>query len=183
MSILDLLSLLHCLGSFWHIFFSILAADVASCCRICLVRNTYRISTKVCDHTYSTVALDVNTLIKLLCQTHSLLGGKIQCFGCLLLQGTGSKRKRSILDSLAFFHLRDLKFFVLKNLKNLIHLSFIVNIHLLVCSVEFSLQRLFLAIHKEFTIQAPVFFRDKRINLLLPVTDDAKCNRLHTAST
>ena len=120
----------HCLAVSDTYSFSILAADVASAAASAPVRNvTYRIAgTKVCDHILQYRCPWISTPPhSCFVPTHSLLGRKNSVFWMPPAAGVGSKRKRSILDSLASFHLRDLKFFVL-TFKHLIS-SFIVDIH------------------------------------------------------
>ena len=151
MGILDLLSLLHGLGSFRHIVLPVLAADIASCRSIRLIGNTDGIGTKIGDHTHSAASLNVNALIKLLRQTHGLLGGKIQGLGSLLLQGTGGKRQGSILNSFPLLYLGDLELLIFQILKDGIHLCLVMDIHLLVCSVEFGFQRLLLPVYQKFS--------------------------------
>ena len=53
----------------------------------------------------------------------------------------------------------------------------------LICTIKLRLQWFLLAFYFELSIQAPVFFRNKGVDLILSVTDDAKSNWLHSSST
>ena len=55
--------------------------------------------------------------------------------------------------------------------------------HFFVGSVKFSLERFLLPFDTEFSVQTPVFFRNKCIDLILAVADDPKCYRLNTPRT
>ena len=100
MGILDLLSLFHCFFQMGNIL------PHHNCLQYKPLQHlsasseiTGRICTQISDHTYCAAALDIHAFIQLLCQTHGLLCRKIQCLCSLLLQSTGSKRKRRILGT------------------------------------------------------------------------------------
>ena len=54
---------------------------------------------------------------------------------------------------------------------------------LILCSIEFCCKRLLFSLYLEIGVQWPVFFRNKRCDLIFPVCNDAKCHRLHTTGT
>ena len=172
MGILDLLSLFHCFFEMGNILLTIIVSNISSCSTVSFLRDPGRICTQIGDHTYCAAALDIHAFIQLLCQTHGLLRRKIQCFGSLLLKSTGSKRKWRILGAFSFLYLGNLILLPLQSLQYLVHLLLIMDLHPLVCAIESGFQWLFLSIYNEVSIQAPVFFRNKRIDLILSVADD-----------
>ena len=179
MGILDLLILLYCLSALCHIAFSILFSNVCSCRLIGLLGNSCRIRTQIGDDTYCAISLDINTLVKLLGKTHGFLSGKVKCLGRLLLQCTGGKRKGSVFDSLSFFYFCHLIFCVFQLFQDFVHFCLIVNRKLFVCSIEFCLKRLLFPMDLKCAVKAPVFFRNKGIDLFLSVAYDPKRHRLH----
>ena len=67
------------------IFRPVLGSDVFVSGRFSLLGNPGGICTKIGDNTNRTIPLDINSLIELLRQAHSLLCGKIQHLGRFLL--------------------------------------------------------------------------------------------------
>ena len=170
--------------SLCHILFSVGFSNIGSCICIRLLRNTGRIRTQVSDQTNRSTSFNIHTFIKLLCDTHRLWSCKIQCFGCLLLKGTGRKRKRCFFTSLSAFYIDHFIFCIFQICKNLMQFFFVMDGDLLIlCSIEFCCKRLLFSLYLEIGVQWPVFFRNKRIDLIFSVTDDTKRNRLYAPRT
>ena len=184
MRILDLLPVLALLLRACRIGFSILLRHKLFCRRLGFLRYTGRIGTQIRDDTYRAAALDVDAFIQLLCQTHRLLCREIQDFAGLLLQGGGCKRKRCFLYSLSGLYRSHLVGCFVQRLLDL--LQFFLGrdrLFLLCCSIILCKERLLLPFYRQIHIQRPVFLRDKRIDLFLPVADDPQRYRLHAACT
>ena len=169
-------------GSLRDIIFSVIGSYIGSCRLVGFLGDTGGIGTKVGNQTHGTAALDIDSFIELLSDPHGLLGGKIQNFGCFLLQRTGREGKGRFLDALAFFHIADLVLGIFQLLQNFVDLLLAVEQEFLfVCSIKFCLQRLFLPGDIKICVQGPVLLRNKGVDLLLPVRNNAKGHRLHTS--
>ena len=70
---------------------------------------------------------DIYALIKLLGDTHGLLGGKVQYLGSLLLQGTGGKRNRRFLAAFSVLYIFHYIILALQSSQDLIQLFFFMN--------------------------------------------------------
>ena len=115
-----------------------------------------------------------------MCQPHGLLGGKIQIFRGLLLQGTGGEGQRRLLGPLSPLHIRHLVRNAVQFFENLIQLLPGGNSHFLFFfSVKLCRQRFFLSRNLKIRLQCPVFFRNKGIDLILPVSDNPQGHRLY----
>ncbi len=90
-----------------YIGVSIGLGNISSGRLIRLLRHSGGIRTQIGDQSDGAVSLYLHALVELLGQAHSLLSGKVQCLGSLLLQSTGSKRQRRFLAPLAVLYLAD----------------------------------------------------------------------------
>ena len=108
MRILDLLAGLYvlCLAD---IVLTKLLLDVFLRIFVRFLRDSCRICTQVCNQTDRAHTLDLHTFIQLLCDTHRLIGCKIQLLSSFLLQRTCCKRKWLFLRLLTYLYLRNCK--------------------------------------------------------------------------
>ena len=117
----------------------------------------------------------------MLCDTHGLLRGKVQDLGRLLLQSTGCKWKWGLLSPLPFSYFGNLELGILERLSDLFFLLGRMNHQLLLFRpIKLGAQRLFLSLYFQNRIQRPVLFRNKGVDLRLPIRNDTKSNRLNT---
>ena len=175
MCILNLLAAIICLNLLRNVLSSVLLLNVCARCRICLVGNTGRIRTQICDQSDRTTSLDLHTLVQLLRQAHRLLRREIQRIGSLLLQGTRRKRSRCLFRALSFFDFLYDIFFIGKRCLDLLQLSRRFDRQLLTGPIEMCDERLFLTRNLQLGIHRPVLLRDKCIDLILAVADDTQC--------
>ena len=177
MCILDLLSAILSFCRCRYIILSVILFNIFLRHDLCFCRYSGGIGTQIGDHTHSTAALDINSFIELLCQAHRLLCGKIQHLAGLLLQGRCGKGKRRFLYTLSLFHFAYLKLCILQLCHDLIQLFSGGNVYLTVFrAIIFSDQRLLFSFYEKRCIQCPVLFRNKIVDLILSVTDDAQCH-------
>ena len=159
-------------------------ADKASCHCICFFRDTGGIGTQVGNQSNSTLSFDIYSFIQLLSQTHCLLGRKVQCLGSFLLQSAGSKWKRSFFTSLSLFYFTDLIRYTFQFFHDAICFFSGGNRHLLFFfSVELCNQRFLFSRNFKYSIQWPVFFRNKCIDFFLSVRYNPQRNGLYPTGT
>ena len=184
MGILDFLPSLFALGGHSRILVSVVLCDELFRHGLRLRRHPGGVRTQIGDDAYRSVSLDIDSLIELLGQPHGFLRGKVENLAGLLLQGGRGKRKRRFFYPLALLHLAYDKLRPLKLADNPLQLFSGRNRRLFALrSIILCHQRLFLSGYGENPIQGPVFLRNKIVDFLFPVTDDAQRHGLHPART
>ena len=179
MGVLDVFSVLLGIGSGNHILFTITFPDKLLALAVSLLRYTGRIRSQIRNQADRTMTFHRYSFIKLLCDAHCFLGGKIHFFRALLLKRTRCKGKRRFLRPLTPFYIRNFIAGALQRFYNLIHF-FSRNIFLLLwISIVFCHKRLFTSFYSKGGLQRPVLIRYKGINFRLPVGDNAQGNGLH----
>ena len=122
-----------------------------------------------------------DTFIELLCEHHGLAGGKAQFAGCILLQGTRSKRRRRLALALALFHLVHQKFLLLEISHQCFRCLLIVQVKFFPIHMgKLSLKHRGLVL-AQFHAHRPVFHGLKGLNFLFPVADKLDRYGLHAA--
>ena len=165
-----------------HIRGSVMLSDILAGRLVRLFRHPGGIGTQVGDHTHGAVPFDIHAFIKLLGDPHGLGRGEVQRLGSLLLQGTGGKRNGHLLGPLAFLYFFHIIPGVLQFFQNPVQVLLFADADLsLLISVKPGPQRLFGRPIFQKRFQIPVFFRNKRADLFLPVADHPQRYRLNPA--
>ncbi len=179
--ILDLLSALLFLAGLRCVLCPVFLPDKSAGRLRRLVGDSGGIRSQIGNDTCGAVALDIYALIQLLRQPHGLLRGKVQYLAGFLLQRGGGKRQRRLLDSLAVFYRGHLVLCLIQYLLDLLQLfSGRDRLLRLRSTVILGQKRLLLSGHRKGSIQRPVLFRNKGVDLLFSVADDAQRHRLDT---
>ena len=182
MCVLDLLVAISALLPGCCIFFSICRGNIFPRRCVCLISDSGRIRTQIGDHTDCSVPLNINSFIQLLRNAHRLLCSKIQSFCSLLLKSTCGKRERRFADTLALLYISNLKLSVLNLRQYLAKLLFRMDCYpVFICSIKLCRERTFFSFHLQNCIQSPVFFRNKRVDLIFSVSHKTQRYRLHSS--
>ena len=175
--ILYLLSALLPVHTACRIFTSIVLHNIFFCSPGRLFRYPGGIGTQIGNDPHSPAAFYINPFVKLLCQTHGFLCGKIQRFAGLLLQCGRSKRQRRFLNPLSLLHFIHMITLLIQLPENLFQLLSRCNrLFSVLCAVIFGRERFLFSFYGEFHIQTPIFFRDKSADFLFPVADNTQCH-------
>ncbi len=127
-------------------------------------------------------AFDLDALIQFLCRTHGPARLKTEFAGCLLLHGGCGKRRNGRTAARPLFHIGHGVFSILQIGEDAVRFFLIGNFYFTVfIAVQRGGKDLTGAFREKFGVDRPVFFRDKSMDLLFPVNDNAYGNRLHTA--
>ncbi len=177
--LLVLLLLRHDLGC---ILIPVIPGDIlpGRCHR--LVGDPGGVCSQIGDDADRPLPFQLHALVELLCQAHRLLRREIERLARLLLQCRCGERQRCLLDALALLDILHFKAGTLEIFQDFVHLLLGRDLCLFVShAIVLGNQRLFFALDLERRVERPVLFRDKCIDLILPVTDDAQRHRLHPA--
>ena len=108
---------------------------------VCLIGNTYRVSSDIGYKTYCAFTLYLNTFIKLLGKHHCFLSCKVQIFTCFLLECTCCKRRIGFSYLFASLYLFNNKVFSVYGIKYFISVFLALKLDFsFCCSVKLSLK-------------------------------------------
>ena len=148
--------------------------------------NTGRVGTHIGDETYVSLFAYGQTLIKLLGDSHSMAGTKVELTPCFLLEGAGYKRRCWLAGYLFSTYFKNGVVGLLKFITNLFGFFLIVNIQLGAInktnqrsSERCLLRRCYFL--GQLSLDSPVLYRDKFLNFPLAVNDNPYCHRLNSA--
>ena len=162
-------------GSFSEFFRNIIPGrGIRLCGYSCGIRS------QIGNKTDRSLTFDIHAFIELLRDPHGLRCREIQRLGSLLLKRTGRERQRCLLGPLTMLYVSDLEFLMRKLFADRMRLFLGMDGHLFVSPEEMRRDRLFLSAYAEFRINRPVFRRNERRDLCLPVCNHAQRDRLHT---
>ena len=144
------------------------------------VGKAQRVSTHIGDKAQGALALHVHAFIQLLCQHHGALGGHVQLPGSLLLQGRGSKGRRSRALLFRLFHIGDGERPILYIVNDCLGLGFVFQLPLLLLPPVVGDKAAGLPHAVQRHIQRPVFLGLEGTDFIFSVHHHPGGNRLHT---
>ena len=160
---------------------AIAAADDAAGSGQRLLRDAQRVGTHVGDKAHGALAGDLHALVELLRDHHRAARGHVELPRSLLLEGRGDEGRRGRALLFGFFDARDRERAGLQLVQNGLHILFAGKLALLRVAVVVGRKAAGLADAAEIHIQRPVFLRLEGTDLVFPVDDQARGDRLHAA--
>ena len=168
-------------GGCGHIFLAVGTLDVlgSPCAR--LIRYAQRVGTHVGDKAHGALAGDLHALVELLRDHHRAARGHVELPRSLLLEGRGDEGRRGRALLFGFFDARDRECAGLQLVQNGLHILLAGKLALLRVAVVMGRKAARLADAAEIHIQRPVFLRLEGADLVFPVDDQTRGDRLHAA--